>query len=233
MGTLRFARTLVLAAWLPCGVTVAQEADRPAPSAAPVPAAELVPAPEIRVGDRWVRRLVDLWSGGEIEVVQASVKAIEGGRAITELTVLRRNGEAVRQPRGDGGFDLATHTVGAAGRPGSFPTLQFPLFPGKRWSLDFSTTGPRGVEVKHERRAEVEGWEDVTVPAGTFRTLKVKHTQRSLRPAMDGIFTSYEVMTVWYAPQARNFARWEREVRDVRSRLTTRERRELLEYQLN
>ena len=54
--------------------------------------------------------------------------------------------------------------------------LSFPLRTGKSWSIDYQDTARRGNQLSdHVRRTyTVMGWEDVTVPAGTFHALKVE-----------------------------------------------------------
>jgi hypothetical protein len=58
--------------------------------------------------------------------------------------------------------------------------------------------------------AQIQGWEQVTVPAGTFRALRVEMAgNRRLdfftRDAVAGRFK----LTVWYAPEVRRFVRLE------------------------
>lgn len=56
-----------------------------------------------------------------------------------------------------------------------WPVWDFPLRPGKEWGSTFSVLHPNkpGVVVTFTVKSRVEGWEDVTVPAGNFRSLKI------------------------------------------------------------
>lgn len=67
--------------------------------------------------------------------------------------------------------------------------FRFPLTVGKTWDESARMTMPNGKVLPHENSCRVEGREEVTVPAGTFMTFKVRCTSpRGLE------------MTSWYAP---------------------------------
>lgn len=75
--------------------------------------------------------------------------------------------------------------------------LQFPLWPGKSYKAfyQFSRTG--GWSGRVESFVSVSDWEDTTVPAGTFRTLKI--TQKN----------SPRKQTVWYSPELGSIVKYE------------------------
>jgi hypothetical protein len=52
----------------------------------------------------------------------------------------------------------------------------FPMKPGDTWAIDYVDPLRRGAQISNHvrQRYKVVGWEDVTVPAGTFRALKVE-----------------------------------------------------------
>jgi hypothetical protein len=54
--------------------------------------------------------------------------------------------------------------------------LAFPLTIGKTWTVDFFDPNPRGLQktTREHTVYRVVGWEEVTVPAGTFRALKIE-----------------------------------------------------------
>src|SRR5262245_34967677 len=54
--------------------------------------------------------------------------------------------------------------------------LNFPLSAGKSWTIEFKDDHPANRAHQSEHFKEnfaVSGWEDVTVPAGTFKALKI------------------------------------------------------------
>jgi hypothetical protein len=68
--------------------------------------------------------------------------------------------------------------------------LRFPITVGKTWDESARMTMPNGQVLPHENSCRVEGHEEVTVPAGTFMTFKVRCTSpRGLE------------ITQWYAPE--------------------------------
>jgi hypothetical protein len=54
--------------------------------------------------------------------------------------------------------------------------FSFPMTVGKTWTVDFTDPTPRGQQSNtHVKRTyKVLGWEDITVPAGTFHALKIE-----------------------------------------------------------
>jgi hypothetical protein len=87
----------------------------------------------------------------------------------------------------------------------------FPLHPGKQWS---GTSTERDIKTgrvrEHSIYAQVGEWETITVPAGTFRTLKVT-IRHEVKDLQTGQVTSGTDIS-WYAPAAK---------RSVKSELTT------------
>jgi hypothetical protein len=63
----------------------------------------------------------------------------------------------------------------------------------------------KGWKARNERQVDVIGWEDVTVPAGKFRALKIVSDGRFERTsdAMRG--TSRNV--IWYVPEVRRWVK--------------------------
>lgn len=144
--------------------------------AAAAPAADTVPQPAVHAGDTWSYRTTDerrpsVWkqSHSESTVVRSS-----------PTSVLLRNSE-VGSPnppaeilvnpdwsrfRSIGGKETVVY------RP-----LTFPLGVGKTWDLDFTDDHPANTAHKTERRElhyHVVGWEEVEVPAGKFKALKIE-----------------------------------------------------------
>lgn len=78
----------------------------------------------------------------------------------------------------------------------------WPLWPGKRWTSEFVRKAP-GQALAMTAAYHVDAVEEITVPAGTFRCLRI---WRRLRPVGDRPWP--ELVTVWwYAPQVGTFVR--------------------------
>ena len=77
------------------------------------------------------------------------------------------------------------------------PTFSWPLWPGKRWSGSFTRRGADGVELPLIVHYECDAIEEIRVPAGTFRALRI---WRRSSPALEGEFID-RVSIAWYAPE--------------------------------
>jgi S1-C subfamily serine protease len=61
---------------------------------------------------------------------------------------------------------------------------------------------------------QVQDWEQVTVPAGTFRALRVEVAgRRETPPSGQGFVTGEFLLTTWYAPDVKRFVRLEHQVK--------------------
>lgn len=159
--------------------------------------------PEVKVGDTWVYRNTDVFTGEKREI-SFSVTAVDPARIVTESGIstsgawtFTRDWNPVERKAGD--------VVANSLKP-YWPFLQFPLEVGKSWETAFENevTVPSGLRhAKWQWKARVVAAEAVTVPAGTFQTLKVE---------ANGTFASREGLrswtgshkdTVWYAPDVK------------------------------
>jgi uncharacterized caspase-like protein len=86
---------------------------------------------------------------------------------------------------------------------------RYPLAPGSTWNARHREEFPTHV-VEAESQVTVVGWEEVKVPAGTFRALKLtKVSNLSGEPFPGRIEFSKRVSNLWFVPALRNFARYE------------------------
>ena len=128
--------------------------------------------------------------------------------------------------------------------------LAFPLSPGKSWSIDFTENTPADRRHSRERiemTYKVAGWEEVAVPAGTFRALRVEgdgkwtvelppNTLTQAGRGADGgrfvattrqgnrLVSGRQIFTFWYAPEVHRWVRSEENTYDnngVRTEQTT------------
>lgn len=76
--------------------------------------------------------------------------------------------------------------------PSAWRVVAFPLRVGQSWSMKYVEKRPIEQETESvERRCAAEGRDTVTVPAGTFATIRVVCTNA---------LTNAWVLTLWYAP---------------------------------
>jgi hypothetical protein len=85
--------------------------------------------------------------------------------------------------------------------------MRFPLSVGDRydaaWQMRRARVGT--FLARHERAVKVAGWEDIEVPAGKFRALKVEASGTWRR--LDSGRSDWARNTVWYAPQVKRWVK--------------------------
>jgi len=81
--------------------------------------------------------------------------------------------------------------------------LSWPLWQGKHWSSSFVSRSPNRPDMPLLVTYHCDATEDVTVPAGTFRCLRI---WRRARLAAPGTFID-RISIAWYSPEAGVFVR--------------------------
>jgi hypothetical protein len=194
-------------------------------AAAPASAlAQAVPRPDWKVGDTWtVAVSVNAGVGASTrrEETRTVKEAGETGYVL-EFVAKAADGTAAAPETNSFSRDLnfIAPSGGANGGPQEYKWLQWPLEPGK--ASKFESMVQNAVATWN---GKVAGWEEVTVPAGKFKALRIEFDR-------SGPFRYAAQDSVWYAPDARNV------VKRVQSRpggnrandVTTIE---LLSYKLN
>lgn len=168
-----------------------------------------VPRPEIRVGDMWSFRVVNNWTGAETFRGQAIVEAVVNGVVI----------ERADYPGGERDSHWTTEWNSVSSVDGSnyaphWSVFHFPLVIGASRDVEFDNTSRRGYW-KYKAKVTVAGWEDVEVPAGRFRALRIVQDVQWFRQdqARDG--TAKRVF--WYVPRVKRWVKYTYEDRDRRT----------------
>lgn len=201
---------------------IAAPPDTPSTTASPVESADI---PGVNVGDTYVvesqypqnaklnntteRKVISVLDG-EITVASRNVKSTSDRSRIVRFT---REWNLVGSRNSDG--------TGVAFAP-PLKYFDFPLYPGKTWK---QTSVERNIKTGAIREftlsATVGNWEDVSVPAGVFRAIKIT-TQTELVDREKGQESTGTDVS-WYAPDAR---------RSVKSVVTSRDMQGHIEEQL-
>lgn len=192
-----------------------------------------VEKPELKVGDRWVFRAVDLWknqltSKVEYRVTGANGDNIEIERTRIDVATGSSVGRSAKRK-----VDRSTWTfINPMMTEGRYVAFAFPLEVGKTWEFEYSTKTANGDSVTEKRTAKVESWEDVVVPAGQFKALKVVHSGNYTRSTATGSWSGAVSEVLWYAPNVKRFIK--REYRDTTGSGQTWDhvRDELIEYEV-
>ena len=174
----------------------------------PSPAA-MAEAPKVQVGDTYIaesvypnnpklnntteRRVLSV-SDDRIDVVSKNIKSKTGKERTLQFTP-EWNLVGSRNPDGTG-VDFSP----------PLKYFEFPLYPGKTWKqTSLETNMTTGSIREFTLSATVGDWEDVSVPAGVFRALKVT-TQTELIDREKGQQSTGTDVS-WYAPDLRRSAK--------------------------
>lgn len=145
----------------------------------------------LQVGAMYRYQFIDLWKKDEVvRTVTQKVKSVDGDVALLEIP--EESGAVMK-------LDLKSHSFIRQDRQGVLENVRFLTQVGESWKYEVSYPNERrtGYITKSKNSAKFVGWEDVTVPAGTFRAAKIEH---------EGWYTLFEggqgrqSNTVWYAP---------------------------------
>lgn len=167
-------------------------------------AAQLIPKPEVKVGESWTYRGVGMLGDRNTHDYVVSVTSTSQS-AIQVIATRKQDGkefDAVWTPEWNA---VASYTR-MLYKP-STGILRFPLAVGNRHATAWDGTSLVDVSIKTqtEKTVEVIGWEDIQVPAGTFRALRIATdgTVRRLGAERGARFES----TFWYVPEVKRWVK--------------------------
>jgi hypothetical protein len=164
-------------------------------STAIVLAQEQVPAPTFKEGDTWQ---INISRQGQIG---SSTDQTEG---LYEIVYTKGTARAFKI---EGGQKTEVDGVlGIIGKNEQRPDLKFPLSVGQKWNYEI-TVRPPGARRDQRRSVEVAvvGQEQVTTPAGSFKTYKLVRSE-SWSAGLAGSPTS-STSTFFYSPEMRSIVK--------------------------
>lgn len=173
--------------------------------------AEPIAGPDVRVGDTWIYNKLNGWTGALEDVSVNSVTELGAGEILIRSTTLDE--KTVSRVVRNAAFNLVRVDGPDFVREAKpfYPNYSFPLHVGKTWKGTAVLTNTQGaslaIRVQLEGRAT--GWEMVTVPAGTYRALKLEMQGTYMAEAIGYTVTGTIRDTLWYVPEVRNAARYE------------------------
>lgn len=187
-----------------------------------------VARPDVKVGDRWTYQRMDYETNRARGKYEMRVVFAERGVIQVVSTQRGKEGEV------DTTYTSEWNAVTIPGRVFNPHTgwFRFPLRVGATYNVAFEVILPKkGANSRNERQVRVVGWEEVVVPAGKFRALKViseGHYQRLDNTFLSG--TSRNVIS--YVPEIRRWAKITRENRPMGRGMGEHSGEELLDYRL-
>ena len=185
---------------------------------------EVADIPDVRVGDTY---LVDSQYPNNAKLNNMTerkvVSVIDGGVTVASRNVKSRSGQS-RMLRYTQEWNLVSSRNADGSGMDYLPPLkyfEFPLYPGKSWRQTSRETNVKtGATRDFTLSATVGEWENISVPAGTFRGIKITSQTEIVDRVSGQRSTGTDVS--WYAPDIR---------RSVRSVITSRNMQGYLEDQ--
>lgn len=169
--------------------------------ALPAAAATDAQRPELFVGERWSWATTDIAKKQESKITR-EVTAKGGADYSVRFVIEGESG--VSRPEARISFELnRLRTVN--GEPSDSGWLRFPLTSGKKWEAKELWVNPMGNVGFDEITYTVVGTERITVPAGTFDTIKV--SGEGWWQNVTANITDKVEITNWYAPEVKSFVR--------------------------
>jgi hypothetical protein len=186
-----------------------------------------VERPAFVAGDTWTYRTLD-WNVEKrrsklvVSGVVADVLQLESTPA--QITGAANTGTTLKFAASLEKWDFFDAKITSGARE----NIRYPLSLGDKWKYEYSISRSDGGTMLLQYEATADSWEDVSVPAGTFRALKIVHAGRYTMQG--GSSTVRE--TFWYAPSVKNFVKWEHQSRGFSGGPFDNFQRELTEFKV-
>ena len=162
-----------------------------------------VPKPEVKANDTWTYRRTNY-----TPAVPQVTTYMERVTFVGPDEILPINGNGSRDSQWSS--EWGAISLGGSGtvhdKPARF--LNFPLTVGTSHELTFEVVARRQGTARSRYRdtVKVVGWEDVVVPAGKFRALKIEANGTFFR--MDASFGGWTRREFWYAPEVKRWVKF-------------------------
>ncbi len=192
-----------------------------------------VEKPDLKIGDRWVYRSMDLWKNEETEKYEYKITGVNGDNIELSRTTLASKTESEVGRVSTRKADRSTWTlIDARIVEGEVIVLAFPLEIGKTWKYEYSGTTRSGNHAVRKLNAKVEALEVIQVPAGQFKTLKVVHSGTYTSQGARGTTSGSLFQTYWYSPDLKRVIKQEYRETTGNGRIWDQTRDELVEHEL-
>ena len=169
-----------------------------------------VPIPEVKPGDWWVYQRMDY--DDDKPRGRYEMRVVFSGRGVIQVV----NTQGDHDKEVDVTFTSEWNGVSMQGRV-FYPhtgLLKFPLQVGASYKSVYEVVQTKSrASSKDEKEVKVVGWENITVPAGKFRALKIvaEGTFRRLDSPNSG--SSRNV--IWYVPEVKRWVKMISEIRPI------------------
>ena len=181
---------------------------------------ELVPKPEVKVGDSWTYRDMNYWNNTQTRVLRMTVTLVKSDVVLVGFKY--NNDTSERDSQWTSEWNAVSAPAGQIYSP-HWGLFKFPLAVGAKYETVFDLTARSGGYLgqwKHEQTVTVVGWEDIEVPAGKFRALKV--VSNGVYARQDYSYTGRVKRTAWYVPHVKRWVKYTYEDTDGSGRAAAR-----------
>ena len=163
--------------------------------------------PDVKVGDSWVYQDRDVRTGEKRDTSYV-VAAVEADRIVMD-TGLSTSG-AWTFTREVNFIRRKTGAATAQEAKPYWPAFRFPLEVGKTWDMPFENDVETPTGTRHAKwrwKARVATAEAITVPAGTFQTLRVEAEGTFASQINRRSWTGSHTDTFWFSPDAKRYVK--------------------------
>ena len=166
---------------------------------------DAVPRPEVKPGDSWTYQRMDYFTNQPDGRVSDTVTF--ANERVIQLVATRGRDDKEIDTTYTAEWNFVSTANGAIFNPDQ-GLFRFPLHPGDLHEAHYNVKFPQqgAYEVRHDRRVKVVGWEEVNVPAGTFRALRIESEGGFQR--QDTFVGGKAKEVAWYAPEVKRYVKW-------------------------
>jgi hypothetical protein len=162
-----------------------------------------VAKPQVKVGDRWTYRLTNYMTPNPT-VVTGDTRVASTGT--DEILMVSKRRDRAEETDNFYTSEWNSVSVGVWTTTPHNGLFKFPLKVGDSYKAEYEATQKgTGVRGKVEVVMKVVGWEDVTVPAGKFRALKIEGTGSYIRRDQRGF--GWNRYDYWYVPEIKRWVK--------------------------
>lgn len=162
-----------------------------------------VERPHVSVGERWTYQRMNYDAGKPGSRYEMQVVFADRG-VIQVVSTQKSKDEEV-----DTTYTADWNAVSTAARVFYPHTgwFKFPLQVGDSYKAAYDTVIPKqNIKARNERQVTVVGWEDVVVPAGKFRALKIVSDGRFQRVETSSV-SGISRNVIWYVPAVKRWVK--------------------------
>ena len=161
-----------------------------------------VPRPDVKLGDRWTYQRMD-YDANKALGQPYHIRVVFAERGVIQMVSVRKGDEV------DTTYTHEWNAVTVPGRVFNPHTgwFKFPLQVGATYTAAFETIVlKKDATSRNERRVRVVGWEEVVVPAGKFRALKIV-SEGQFRRIDNTTLSGTARNVIWYVPEVKRWVK--------------------------